>query len=126
MLLVPTPKLPMWLFTIDRSTSPPPFITVVGSEDELFAPFESPVVETVAVLITLGTAAAPTLTVNVIVVGALTASGPLFVHVTACWAAPQVQPCPVPDTNPSPVGRVSLTVIAPVVGVLPTLVTTIE
>src|SRR5215471_2779826 len=115
----------MWLFTIDRSTTPPPPFTVVGSEDELFAPFASPVVETVAVLITLGTAAAATLTVNVIALGAFTASGPLFVHVTTCRAAPQVQPVPVPDTKPSPVGSVSLTVITPVVGVLPTLVTVI-
>src|SRR5262245_31733784 len=116
----------MWLFTIDRSTTPPPPFTVVGSEDELFAPFASPVVETVAVLVTLGTAPAATLTVNVIVLEALAASGPLFVHVATCSAALQVQPVPNTVTTPSPVGSVSLTVIVPVVGVLPTLVTVRE
>ena len=123
--MVPTVKLPTWLFTIDRSITGVGF-TVVGSDDELFAPFVSPVVDTVAVFITLGTAAAATLTVNVIVLMALAANGPAFVHVTTCPAALQFQPWPVPDTKPSPAGNVSLTVIAPVVGVLPTLVTAME
>src|SRR5262245_24115914 len=98
--------------------------TVVGSDDELLPVLVSPVVATVAVLVTLGTAAAPTLTVNVIVLVALAASGPALVQVTTWPTAEQGQPVPVPDTNVSPVGKVSPIVIVPVVSVLPTLVTT--
>ena len=97
--------------------------TVVGFDDELFPVFVSPEVDTLAVLVTLGTAPAATLTVNVIVLLALAANGPAFVQVTTCATAEQLKPPPVPDTNPSPVGNVSLTVIVPVVAVLPTLVT---
>src|SRR5438552_2180023 len=81
----------------------------------------SPVVEKIAVFVTLGTAPAATLTVNVIVLLAVAANGPAFVQVTTCSTAEQLQPVPVPDTNPSPAGNVSLTVIVPVVAVLPTL-----
>jgi hypothetical protein len=82
------------------------------------------VVETLAVLVTLGIAAAPTLTVKVMVLlPLLPAMGPAFVQVTTCALAEQLQPVPVPETKPRPVGNVSLTVIAPVVAVLPTLVT---
>ena len=100
--------------------------TVVTSDDVLFALFVSPVVATVAVFVTLGTAAAATLTVNVIVLVAFDANGPAFVHVTTCTTALQVQPWPVPDTKANPAGNVSLTVIAPVVGIVPAFVTAKE
>ena len=98
--------------------------TVVTSEEELLAALLSPAVDTLAVLVTEGTAAAPTLTVRVmLLVSLFPASGPAFVQVTTCALAEQLHPVPVPLTKPSPVGSVSLTVIAPLVCVLPTLVT---
>src|SRR5438552_2722084 len=86
----------------------------------------SPVVETLAVLVTLGTAPAATLTVSVIVLQAGTAHVSTLVTRTTCITAEPLQPVPVPDTNPSPVGNVSLTVMVPVVAVLPTFVTASE
>src|SRR5438552_12997266 len=83
----------------------------------------SPVVETLAVLVTLGTAPAATLTVNVIVLLPVAANGPASVQVTTRATGEQLQPVPVPDTNPSPGGNVSLSVIVPVVAALPTFVT---
>jgi hypothetical protein len=121
--LVPTVKLPVCVLLIARSITGAGF-TVVRSEEELLAALLSPVVETLAVLVTLGIAAAPTLTVKVMVLlPLLPAMGPAFVQVTTCALAEQLQPVPVPETKPRPVGNVSLTVIAPVVAVLPTLVT---
>jgi len=62
--LVPTVKLPVWLLLIARSITGVAF-TVVTSEEELLAALLSPAVDTLAVLVTEGTAAAPTLTVRV-------------------------------------------------------------
>src|ERR1700739_2055291 len=120
---MPTVKFPVCVLLIARSITGAGF-TVVRSEEELLAALLSPVVETLAVLVTEGTAAAPTLTVRVMVLLALfPARGPAFVQVTTCALAEQLHPVPVPETKPSPLGSVSLTVIAPVVAVLPTLVT---
>ena len=100
--------------------------TVVRSEELLFPALVSFAVETLAVLVTEGTAAAATLTVNVIDPAAVPApSGPAFVQVTTCTAAVQLHPVPTPDTNPNPVGNVSVTVIAPVVAPFPILLTAI-
>jgi len=84
---------------------------------------ESPAVETVAVLVTLGTAAAPTPTVSVIALLAFAAIGPALLHVTACPDAVQPQPDPDAETKLKPVGRVSITVIEAVVAAVPTLLT---
>src|SRR5439155_81796 len=119
--LIPTVKLPVWLFTIDRSITGAAF-TVVKSDDELFPVLVSPVVETLAVLVTLGTAPAATLTVSVIVLLAVAANGPAFVQVTPCATAAFPTRLSFDLTNPSPVGNVSLTVMVPVVAVLPTFV----
>src|SRR5256885_12059450 len=81
--LIPTVKLPVWLFTIDRSMTDAA-LTVVRAEDALVPEFVSPDVGTLAVLVTLGTAPAATPTVNVIVLLAVAASGPEFVQVTTC------------------------------------------
>src|SRR5438046_1519804 len=101
-------------------------LTVVRSEDELFPVFVSPDVATLAVLVTLGTAPAATLTVNVILLVAVAANGPAFVQVTTWSTAEQLQPVPVPDTNPSPARNVSLTVMVTVVESLTTLVSASE
>src|SRR5262245_39826047 len=75
---------------------------------------------TVAVFVTDGNAAAFTLVVSVIAGSELPAeSGPGCVHVTTCPAAPQVQPVPTADTNPSPAGSVSVTVMGKSVGCEP-------
>src|SRR5215470_417588 len=97
--------------------------TVVRSDAVLLAALLSPLVETLAVLVTEGTAAAATLTVRVIVLLPFAPMGPAFVQVTTCTAAVQLHPVPTPDTNPNPAGSVSETVIAPVVGPVPLLVT---
>src|SRR5712692_4345155 len=97
--------------------------TVVGSEAELLLTLLSPVVETVAVLVTVAAAEALTLTTRVIVLDPLMAIGPGFVQVTSCATAPQIQPVPVPETRPNPAGRVSVTVIKLLVANVPTLVT---
>src|SRR5438132_1015406 len=99
-------------------------VTVVKSEEVLLLALVSPRVETPATLLTKGTAVAPTLTVSVIVLVAPAARGPALVQVTTWTAAEQLQPVPVPDTKPKPVGRISSTVLAPnvppVVAALPT------
>ena len=98
--------------------------TVVGSEAELLDGLLSPAVETLAALVTLGTAAGATPTVSVIVLMVLLpAMGPGLVQVTTWPLAEQLQPVPVPLTKLSPVGKLSVTVIGPVVAALPTLVT---
>ena len=66
------------------------------------------------------------LTVSVIVLTPVEAIDPEFAHVTTWPTAPQLQPEPLPDTKLKPAGNVSVTVIAPVVEVLPMLVTTSE
>src|SRR5204863_1467852 len=85
---------------------------------------------TLAVFVTLGTAAAPTVTVNVIA-GAEAPAAMVFpagrVQVTACPTALQaVHPVPVPETKVSPAGKVSVTVITLVLVVArpPVLLTT--
>ena len=47
----------------------------------------------------------------------------VLAHVTTCPVAAQVQPVPVAETKPSPAGKVSVTVMVPVVGAAPTLLT---
>src|SRR5262245_33548817 len=91
---------------------------VFGSDDELLPALLSPAVATVAVFV--GDVPAPpvTLPVNVFVVPAFGAMAFEFVHATATATA-QLQPVPVPDTNVITAGNVSLTVIGPVVAVLP-------
>src|SRR5438105_1508983 len=122
-----TPTVTLFPYTtLFRSSITGAAFTVVKSDDELFPVLVSPAVETLAVLVTLGTAPAATLTVSVILLLAVATKGPAFVQVTTCATAEQLQPVPVPDTNPSPVGYVSLTVIVPVVAVLPTFVTSIK
>ena len=97
--------------------------TVVGSLAVSLAEFVSPDVETLAILVKFP--AALTLTVRVILLVALAASGPAFVQVTVWPTAEQLHPLPVPETKFNPVGKVSVTVIAPVVLSGPTLVTVI-
>src|SRR6266536_3862961 len=65
--------------------------------------------DTVAWLVTWGTAPAPTLTVTGKLVDAPEASALGFVQVTACPAAAQVQPLPLPETKASPAGSESVT-----------------
>ena len=70
--------------------------------------------ETVAVFVTLGAAAAPTVTVSVMAfIVAPLATGPALVQVTTPLALLQVQPVPVAETYVSPAGRVSFTVMGP-------------
>src|SRR5438105_428292 len=94
-------------------------VTVVGSLAALLAGLLSPGVTTLAVLVTLGAAALLTLTVSVIALLALAASGPLLVQVTVWPLAEQLQPVPVPEMKLRPVGKVSVMVIVPVVLALP-------
>lgn len=89
--------------------------TVVASLALLLDVFVSPDVETVATLVTLGTAPAATLTVSVMLLLVPGVSGPALLQVTVCAAAEQLQPVPAADTNPKPVGSVSMTVIVAVV-----------
>src|SRR5256885_1840086 len=71
---MPTVKPPpAWRLSIERSG---PLTTVVGSELRSLAGLGSPLVDTVALLVTLGSAAALTLTVSVIVDPAPAAGGP--------------------------------------------------
>src|SRR5688572_31885286 len=94
--------------------------TAVGSVAPLLAGFASPGVVTVAVLVTDGTAAAPTATVSAICRLPPGPIGPGVVQVT-CWpAALQVQPGPTALTKLSPAGRVSVTVTTPAVALPPT------
>ena len=88
--------------------------TVVGSEDESFEGSGSDVgEETCAVLVTLGTAATPTSTATSTEESAEAAIEPGFVHVTSCPEAEHDHPAPEPETNVSPAGKVSSTVIGP-------------
>src|SRR5688572_12071649 len=87
--------------------------TTVGSLLELFELSASPGTETAAEFTTEGAAPPPTATVSVTDV--LVAAGIELgcVHVTTWPTALQVHPEPVPDTNVSPLGRVSVTVVVP-------------
>lgn len=115
----PAVKLPEWDTTIARSGES----TVTVSVEDAFA---EPVVAATAVFPMLAGAFSATATVSVIFPAALAAAiGPAFVHVTSCATAAQAQFVPVPETKVRPVNRVSVTVIAPVVGELPLLLTAI-
>ncbi len=94
---------------VDRSGAS----TTVGSVATSLAGFVSRLaLLTVAVLVTPGAAAAPTWTVSVRSGSvAPAASGGGCVQVTSCAAAAQVQSVPLPETNVSPAGRVSVTVM---------------
>src|SRR6185503_20163779 len=83
--------------------------TTVASVAVLFAALTSKLaLDTTAVFVTLGTAAAPTATVSVIVGSELPAfSVGACVHVTTCATAEHDQPVPVPLTYVSPAGSVS-------------------
>ena len=81
---------------------------------------------TVAVFVTLGNAPGATDTVRVTVQfpPAAASAGPEYVHVTACPVAVHDHPPAVlPETNVRPAGKVSVTVMLPVVGPVPELVT---
>ena len=80
---------------------------------------------TVEVLVTLGTAAGPTLTVSVNLRLSPAAIGLGCLAVTVAPEVEKLQPAPAPETNPSPVGSTSVTAIVSLVAALPTLVTTI-
>ena len=92
---------------------------------KLLTAFTSPGVLTCTVLVTDGRAAGLTTTTRAMLALPAAAIGPALVHVTSCAAAEQLKPPPVPVLNASPVGRVSITVIAPVVAVDPTFCTRI-
>src|SRR6516225_11048796 len=94
---------------MERSTTDAGF-TVVRSEEELLAALLSPVVEPLAVLVTLGSVAAPTLTVKVIVLEPLLpAIGPALVQVTTWALAERLEPGPVPKANRWRGGSVAIT-----------------
>ena len=116
----PTVKSPLWRFNIVRSGA----LTTVRSDAESLAAFGSPGVATDAVLVTLGDAAAATLTVRSKVRLSPDTIGPLCVAVTVPLAEAKLQPAPAPETKLRPAGSGSVTVIPPPVGPLPTLVTT--
>jgi hypothetical protein len=100
-------------------------VTATVSVEELFAALASPAVATVAVLVRFPAAAVPaTETVSAMLpADAALAIGPGFVQVTTWAAAAQVQFVPEAETNPKLALSVSVTVIGPVVGALPTLLT---
>jgi hypothetical protein len=113
----PAVKPPEWETAIARSGE----TTVTVSVEDALA---EPVVAAMAVFPMLAGAFNATPTVSVIFPAVLAAAiGPAFVQVTTCSAAPQAQFVPVPETKVSPVARVSVTVIGPVVGELPLLLT---
>ena len=89
----------------------------------LFAGLVSPAYVTVAESVTVGAAAAETLTVRMTLVVAAGSSAVLLVQVTVCPELEHVHPLPAAETNPRPAGNVSTTVIAALVTRVPTLVT---
>jgi hypothetical protein len=103
--LWPTTKSPVCVFVTERAG----IVTVVKS---LALPlFGAPPPDELAVLVTLGAAAAPTPTTSEIgwpmPDAAITVE---LVHVTAAPTAEQVQPVPVALTNVRPVGKLSIIV----------------
>jgi len=99
---------------------------LVESLADLSVDFESLGSATVAVFVTLGNAPGATETVRVTVLlpPAAASAGPEYVHVTACPVAVHDHPPAVlPETNVRPAGKVSVTVMLPVVGPVPELVT---
>ena len=97
--------------------------TGVVATNESFPALGSPGVLTCATFVTLGDAAGPTFTVSSTTAESPTATGPADVHVTAEPTALQAKPAPVPDTNVSPAGRLSVIVTVPDVAAVPTFVT---
>src|SRR2546428_10306498 len=95
-------------------------VTMVESVAVLLDKLVSPAVETLAVLITLGTAAAATPTVRLKLVLPPADTGPAEKQVTVCPEARKLQPVPEPETKLKPVGSVSVTVMVPVVAPEPT------
>src|SRR5438876_529015 len=91
----PSTKTKVWRLSSARSGTP---WTVVGSEAASFAAYGSPVVATVAVLVTLGTAAGAAFTVRSNTRLSPTAIGPLCVAVTVPPASAKLQPAPAPET----------------------------
>src|SRR5438270_85230 len=75
----------------------------------------SPAVVTVPVLRIVPVKPAATPTTRVIALWAPGAIGPALVHVTSWPLAPQVQPGPLAETKVRAAGRVSVTVMAPLV-----------
>ncbi len=75
--------------------------------------------DTVAWLVTWGTAPAPTATVRGKLVEAPLAKGSGLVQVTACPLAEHVHPLPPPEANVSPAGNVSVTVSGPAASLAP-------
>ena len=95
-------------------------MTVVASEAVLFPVAVSPGVETEAELVTAGAAGAATATVRVIaLLVAPAASESELVQVTTCPTAEHDQFVPVPETKDKPAGKVSVTVMVPMVGAAP-------
>src|SRR5215212_6706017 len=79
---------------------------------------------TVAVLVTLGAAAAPTATVSVMAGSVVPlVMGPERVQFTVPEEFEQVQPVPVAETEAGPAGRVSVTVMVPAADCGPPLTT---
>ena len=113
----PAVKLPEWDTAIARSGE----TTVTVSVEDALA---EPVVVATAVFPMLAGAFSATATVSVIFPAAVAAAiGPAFVQVTICAAAAQTQFVPVAETKVRLVARVSVTVIGPVVGEFPLLLT---
>src|SRR5262245_5695078 len=100
-------KFPVWLLSTETSGRP---FTTVRSASPLLAALTSPRVTIHAVLVTLGAAGLPGVTVRVKLVLPPGASGPGCVQDTTWPAALQVQPPPPPELKVSPVGSVSRTV----------------
>ena len=95
----------------------------VGLLEESLSGLTSLVLATVAVLVTLGTAASVGLTVTEMPGRVAPEASPpagVTVHVTVWLAVPQAQPVPAADTRFSPAGTVSVTVITPAMLELPT------
>jgi hypothetical protein len=100
-------------------------ILVGASVADLSVLFASLGSATVAVFVTLGNApgASETVSVNVLLPPAAASAGPEYVHVTACPFARQDQFAPALETRVRPAGKVSVTVMAPVVAPVPVFVT---
>src|SRR4051794_34352915 len=102
-------------------------MTVVESLAELFAGPSSVIVDTEAVLVTEGTAAAVGLTMTVMLGAAVIAASPAGRAQGAVWGTiPHVQPDPLgplADAGVRPAGSVSVTVVAPMVGPAPRFAT---
>ena len=97
----------------------------VGSLEVLFARLVSPAVVTVAVLTTLEGASGATFTFTVIVsAGALTWREPVRVQVRV--ASTQFHAIPLIEVAVRPAGSVSVTVIVPFVGAVPTFCTSMK